>query len=123
MAGANTSSNAEGPDALGPPDPPPAERHPGEAADLLPALVAITQTSIVGALERRISPREAARLQGIPLGPFALAEMDDTAVYRQLGNAVNVGAAQMAARSLFEHTRLDWGATIPDDRLDPCPLT
>ena len=32
----------------------------------LPALVAITQTSIVGPRERRLSPRETARMQGLP---------------------------------------------------------
>ncbi|NBR15593.1 MAG: hypothetical protein EBU01_13610, partial [Crocinitomicaceae bacterium] len=34
----------------------------------LPALVAMNQTSIIGPDRRRISPTEAARLQGLPEG-------------------------------------------------------
>ena len=34
--------------------------------DYFPALVAITQTSVVGKIKRRITPREAARLQSFP---------------------------------------------------------
>ena len=56
----------------------------------LPALVAITQTSIIGPLRRRLSPREAARLQGLPDG-FSFAGQKDSATYKQLGNGVNVG--------------------------------
>lgn len=57
----------------------------------LPALVAITQTSIIGSRARRISPRETARLQGLP-DSFIFPDQPDSATYRQMGNGVNVGA-------------------------------
>jgi DNA (cytosine-5)-methyltransferase 1 len=57
----------------------------------LPALVAITQTSIIGPKRRRLSPREAARLQGLP-DWFDFGDQSDSATYRQLGNGVSVGA-------------------------------
>ncbi|SVB91442.1 uncharacterized protein METZ01_LOCUS244296, partial [marine metagenome] len=57
----------------------------------LPALVAITQTSIIGPLRRRLSPREAARLQGLP-DWFDFGDQPTSATYKQLGNAVSVGA-------------------------------
>lgn len=64
----------------------------------LPALVAITQTSIIGPRERRLSVREAARLQGLPDG-FPLDHQPNDAVsYRQLGNGVNVGAVWFVLR-------------------------
>lgn len=72
----------------------------------LPALVAITQTSIIGRQRRRITPREAARLQGFP-DSFELDE-DDARAFRQLGNAVNVGAVQHVARILFESSATGW---------------
>ncbi len=56
----------------------------------LPALVAITQTSIIGPLRRRISTREAARLQGLPEW-FSFGDQKDAATYKQLGNGVNIG--------------------------------
>lgn len=75
----------------------------------LPALVAITQTSIVGkdrASKRRITPREAARLQGLPdWFEFRYTDDDgqvvaqpDAASYKQMGNGVNVGAAYYVLR-------------------------
>jgi DNA (cytosine-5)-methyltransferase 1 len=56
----------------------------------VPALVAITQTSILGPLKRRISPREGARLQGLPES-FSFEGQKDSATFKQLGNGVNVG--------------------------------
>ena len=61
-------------------------------ATYVPALVAITQTSILGDRQRRISPREAARLQGLPEW-FDFGDQPDAATYKQMGNGVNVGAA------------------------------
>jgi DNA (cytosine-5)-methyltransferase 1 len=67
----------------------------------VPALVAINQTSIVGG-RRRLTPREAARLQGLPElfhfrhsspGPGLAVAQRDAASYQQMGNAVNVGVA------------------------------
>jgi DNA (cytosine-5)-methyltransferase 1 len=55
----------------------------------VPALVAITQTSIIGPQKRRLSVREAARLQGFPEW-FDFMDQTDGASYKQLGNAVNV---------------------------------
>ena len=61
-------------------------------ATYVPALVAITQTSILGDRQRRISPREAARLQGLPEW-FDFDDQPDAATYKQMGNGVNAGAA------------------------------
>ena len=57
----------------------------------VPALVAITQTSIVGKLKRRLTVREAARIQGFP-DWFDFIDQPDRQSYKQLGNAVNIGA-------------------------------
>jgi DNA (cytosine-5)-methyltransferase 1 len=56
----------------------------------VPALVAITQTSIIGKESRRITVREAARLQGLP-DWFDFVGQKNAASYKQLGNGVNVG--------------------------------
>lgn len=69
-------------------------------ATYLPALVAITQTSIIGPQRRRISPREGARLQGLPES-FRLHPSDKVA-YKQLGNGVNVGVVRHAVKSLLD---------------------
>lgn len=64
----------------------------------LPALVAITQTSIIGWRKRRITPREAARLQGLP-DWFTFGTQPDNLTYKQLGNGVAVGAAYYVFRN------------------------
>ena len=69
-----------------------------KAPTYLPALVAITQTSIVGLRERRLSPREAARLQGLPEW-FEFPDQKPAATYKQLGNGVSVGAVWHVMRS------------------------
>jgi DNA (cytosine-5)-methyltransferase 1 len=78
-------------------------------ATYLPTLVAINQTSIIGSRRRRITPREASRLQGIPDWVFEQAVVDDPTAYRQLGNGVNVGAVRYLARILFEDGGKTWG--------------
>lgn len=81
-------------------------------ATYLPALVAITQTSIVGELRRRITPREAARLQGFP-DWFDFGSQPDAATYKQLGNGVNVGAAYHVFREHVLRDADDIGAYAP----------
>jgi DNA (cytosine-5)-methyltransferase 1 len=66
-------------------------------ATYLPALVAITQTSIIGPRRRKLSVREAARLQGLPESfSFGMQKASDS--YRQLGNGVSVGAVYYVVR-------------------------
>lgn len=69
----------------------------------LPALVAITQTSIIGPRERRLSPRETARLQGLP-DWYDFGDQRPAATYKQMGNGVNVGAVWHVLR---EHVTRD----------------
>lgn len=79
-------------------------------ATYLPALVAITQTSIVASRRRRITPKEAGRLQGLPDGHFAGVE--DKVAYRQAGNGVNAGVVRIVAQALFDATGV-WGRGTP----------
>lgn len=72
-------------------------------ASYVPALVAITQTSVVGPRGRRLSTREAARLQGLP-DWFDFGDQRKSITYRQLGNGVNVGVVWHVLR---EHVRRD----------------
>jgi DNA (cytosine-5)-methyltransferase 1 len=74
-----------------------------KAPTYLPALVAITQTSIIGPRERRLSPRETARLQGLP-DTFDFGDQRPAASYKQMGNGVNVGVVWNVLR---EHVRRD----------------
>lgn len=78
----------------------------------LPALVAITQTSIIGDRRRRITPREAARLQGLP-DWFDFGDQPDAASYKQMGNGVNVGAAYYVLRRHVEQELKDVRAVAP----------
>jgi DNA (cytosine-5)-methyltransferase 1 len=65
----------------------------------VPALVAMTQTSVIASHKRRLSVREAARLQGFP-DWFDFVDQPDSLSYKQLGNAVNVGVIYNVLRAL-----------------------
>ncbi|EAP97862.1 cytosine-specific DNA methylase [Janibacter sp. HTCC2649] len=77
-----------------------------KAPTYLPALVAITQTSIVGSRGRRLTPHEAARLQGLPRS-FAFGSQRDQASYKQVGNGVAAGAAWHVFRAHVEQNSAD----------------
>jgi DNA (cytosine-5)-methyltransferase 1 len=81
-------------------------------ATYVPALVAITQTSIIGKHKRRISVREAARLQGFP-DWFDFLDQREGMSYKQLGNAVNIGAVYNVIKSLVIRD-IDLLAKYPD---------
>ena len=57
----------------------------------------------MGPRERRLSPRETARLQGFP-DTFVFPDQPPSATYKQMGNGVNVGAVWHVFR---EHVRRD----------------
>lgn len=69
-----------------------------------PALVAITQTSIVGKRKRFLTPRECARLQNFP-DTFQYDEKR-TQAYKQFGNSINVGLVDFFARYMFGDAEL-----------------
>jgi DNA (cytosine-5)-methyltransferase 1 len=70
-----------------------------------PALVAITQTSILGSKKRYITPRECARMQSFP-DSFILHEKDSVA-YKQFGNSVNVKVVKMFSEFLLKNDSFD----------------
>lgn len=64
-----------------------------------PALVAITQTSIVGKRKRFLTPRECARLQSFP-DTFKY-DVKRAQAYKQFGNSINVALVSFFARYMF----------------------
>ena len=81
----------------------------------VPALVAITQTTILGSPLRRITPREAARLQGLP-DTFEFPGQPESATYRQLGNGVNAGVVKHVARVQMERSGERWSPRAQEKR-------
>ena len=67
-------------------------------ATYVPAMVAITQTSVYGPQRRRLSVSECARLQGLP-DWFKFEDQSRSASYKQLGNGVNVGVVYNTIRA------------------------
>ena len=64
-----------------------------------PALVAITQTSIIGQRRRFMTPRECGRIQSFP--DSFIMNGSDAVAYRQFGNSINVEVAGLFARFMF----------------------
>jgi DNA (cytosine-5)-methyltransferase 1 len=67
--------------------------------DFFPALVAIVQTPIIAKYKRRLTPKEAAKLQSFPKS-FKIHKNDHVA-YRHFGNSVNVKMVKLLASWLF----------------------
>lgn len=66
---------------------------------VFPALVAMVQIPIIGKVRRRLTPREAARLQSFP--DSFKCNKNDYQAYKQFGNAVNVKVIEYLARLLL----------------------
>ena len=90
----------------------------------VPALVAITQTTVLGDPLRRITPREAARLQGLP-DSFEFPGQPDALSYKQLGNGVNAGVVYHVARAQMARSRgpLHQLASCSPASIDEAPRT
>jgi len=88
----------------------------------LPALVAITQTSIVGTHKRYLTPRECARMQSFPES-FKLHEKDRQA-YKQFGNSVNVKLVRMFADLLMNDSfdPSEYGLIVDSEKVLKPPI-
>ncbi len=64
-----------------------------------PALVAMVQIPIIGKYKRRLTVREAARLQSFP--DTFIPNKNDQQAYKQFGNAVNVDVIRTMTEKLF----------------------
>lgn len=64
-----------------------------------PALVAMVQIPIIGKYKRRLTVREAARLQSFP--DSFIPNQNDQQAYKQFGNAVNVNVIKTMTEKLF----------------------
>ncbi|HET7385094.1 MAG TPA: DNA (cytosine-5-)-methyltransferase [Nocardioidaceae bacterium] len=98
-------------------------------ATYAPALVAMSQTPIFGPRRRRLTPLETAKLQGFDPDTFSFADQPDSASYKQMGNAVNVGVVRYVFRAFVEQNVPDiaacgaTGGAILDAMGYPLPST
>jgi len=74
-----------------------------KAPTCFPALVAMVQVPIVGKYKRRLTIREAARLQSFP--DSFIPDENDHQAYKQFGNAVNVNIIKFMAEKLFKEVK------------------
>lgn len=72
-----------------------------KSPNCFPALVAMVQVPIVGKYKRRLTIREAARLQSFP--DSFIFDSNDHQAYKQFGNAVNVNVIKTVAEALFNY--------------------
>ena len=70
---------------------------------VFPALVAMVQIPIIGTVKRRLTPREAARLQSFP--DTFICNPNDHQAYKQFGNAVNVKVIEYMAKQLLSQKK------------------
>lgn len=70
---------------------------------VFPALVAMVQIPIIGREKRRLTVREAARLQSFP--DSFVVNPNDHQAYKQFGNAVNVKVIEYIAKQLFDFSQ------------------
>jgi len=82
-------------------------------ATYLPALVAITQKSIIGSRQRKLSVAEAKRLQGLPEW-FEMSGQTDARSFHQLGNGVSIGAVWLVLKKHIERDREHIARINPD---------
>ncbi|WP_391591833.1 DNA (cytosine-5-)-methyltransferase [[Mycoplasma] cavipharyngis] len=74
-----------------------------KAPTLFPALVAMVQIPIIGKVKRKLTPREAARLQSFP--DWFKINPNDHQAYKQFGNAVNVEVITYIIEQLLQHIK------------------
>lgn len=79
-------------------------------ATYAPALVAMSQIPIFGPARRRLTPLETARLQGFDTATFSFNDQPDAASYKQMGNAVNVGAVRHVFKAFVQQNSADIAA-------------
>lgn len=71
-----------------------------KAPNCFPALVAIVQIPVIGKYERKLTVREAARLQSFPEN--FIPDSNRIEAFKQLGNSVNVDVIHVVAEKLFD---------------------
>jgi DNA (cytosine-5)-methyltransferase 1 len=67
--------------------------------DYFPALVAMVQIPILGKYKRRLTPKEASRLQSFP--ESFVPNPNDKQAYKQFGNAVNAVCVEYLAKQIL----------------------
>lgn len=82
-------------------------------ANYVPALVAITQTSVLCGQRRKLSVDEAKRLQGLPEW-YSFTGQSDKDSFKQLGNGVSVGAVYQVLRALTKRDEKELKQTNPN---------